>query len=212
MPFFEIDPAPEKPVVTSTRFWMAILYPENMVDNWEDIIADTLQIPIAYCRHDTDFVNDGDARKDHIHLIEAFSNTTTWNHARNVANLLSKSGKRCCSTVQPVIKIQQAYAYLIHDTDDARKAGKHLYPESSRICKNGFDIGAYIQLDAADKEALICEIEDLLYQECICQYSRLNAAIRNLGPEYHRVLRENSSHFNRLCVGMYQEQKIENRN
>lgn len=37
-------------ILKSSR-WSGILYPENMPDNWEDIIEDKLQLPACYIIH-----------------------------------------------------------------------------------------------------------------------------------------------------------------
>ena len=36
------------------KYWWAIMYPENMVDNWENNISEIIQKPFAYCIHDKD--------------------------------------------------------------------------------------------------------------------------------------------------------------
>ena len=61
------------------KYWTCILYPESMVDDWQDKICDILQVPFAYCIHDKDKDgHDGD-RKIHVHVEIAFPNTTTKN-------------------------------------------------------------------------------------------------------------------------------------
>lgn len=77
------------------RYWWAVLYPENMVEDWEKNIDDILQIPYEYCIHDKDIVNDPDEqRKVHVHIILAFANSTTYKHAFNTFDRLSACGKK----------------------------------------------------------------------------------------------------------------------
>ena len=45
--FFMAETSREK-----ARYWVAIMYPENMLDNWEDEISGKVQVPFAYCIHD----------------------------------------------------------------------------------------------------------------------------------------------------------------
>ncbi|MBR5544618.1 MAG: hypothetical protein IKU66_04015, partial [Clostridia bacterium] len=70
--------------INKARFWVGVLYPENMVEDWETKIGDIVQLPYAYCIHDKDLEKDGDDRKVHTHIILAFPNTTTQKHAFNV--------------------------------------------------------------------------------------------------------------------------------
>lgn len=36
------------------RYWVGVLYPENMIMDWEVSIGDILQLPFAYCLHNAD--------------------------------------------------------------------------------------------------------------------------------------------------------------
>ena len=96
--------------------------------------------------------------KDHVHLIVAFPNTTTYKHALNVMDLLSAEGKKAINKCEAVVGIRNVYDYLIHDTEDCRKKGKEQYDPSERITGNNFDIGAYEQLGTAEKNEMFLEM------------------------------------------------------
>ena len=32
-----------------SKYWVGVLYPENMIEDWEDVIAEKVQLPFAYC-------------------------------------------------------------------------------------------------------------------------------------------------------------------
>lgn len=146
--------------ITKARYWVGVLYPENMRANWEDEIDDIIQLPYAYCIHDLDTDSESEHRKEHVHLIIVFPNTTTYSHAFNVFDLLSAEGKKALNTIQAVVNIRSSYNYLIHDTEKCKKNGKYLYPAEARITGNNFDIGAYEQLGVAE----ISEIKRNLYK------------------------------------------------
>ena len=135
----------EKPIDTSVkaRYWWAVLYQENMVDGWRDNIEELLQLPYAYCEHVADVDGKGEHRKDHVHVIIVFGNTTTYKTAMSVFKRL---GEKALNKCERVIDIRHCYDYLIHDTDKCRKLGKHQYDPSERITGNGFDIGNYEQM------------------------------------------------------------------
>ena len=152
-------------MASNARFWTAVLYPENMLEDWETDIGDIVQLPYAYCVHDTDTDTQSEHRKDHVHIILAFPNTTTFNHAKSVFDLLSAPGKVALNTIQRCINIRASYNYLIHDTETCRKKCKYLYDSSCRITGNNFDIGAYEQLDLNIKNEMLKELCDMIIRE-----------------------------------------------
>ena len=78
--------------MNKARYWQAVMYPENMIDNWQDEIAKVLQVPFAYCIHDKDIDKSGNLRKIHVHIITAYGNTTTEKRALQVFKKLEKEG------------------------------------------------------------------------------------------------------------------------
>lgn len=104
--------------VQKSKYWTAVLYPESMINNWQDKIYDILQVPFCYCIHDKDTLNDSEEeRKVHVHVVIAFNNTTTYKHALSVFQRLQES----CSYCEQVLNIRYMYDYLIHNTDSCRK-------------------------------------------------------------------------------------------
>lgn len=153
------------PMQEKARYFVAVLYPENMKPDWQDYIGDYLQLPYAYCIHNQDLTNDPDeTRKEHVHCIIAFPNTTTYNHAVNVFERLNAPGKRSFNKVEVVINIRHMYDYLIHNTETCRKLNKWLYDFKERITGNCFDIGAFEQISEAEAEELLLEVESALQQ------------------------------------------------
>lgn len=187
--------------VNKTRYWAGVLYPENMVDGWEELAEDALQVPFAYCVHDADHNTDGEDRKTHVHFILAFPNTTTYSHALSVFRLL---GEKAINKCEAVIGIRHAWDYLIHDTDASRKAGKHQYSPSERITGNNFDIGSYEQISTADKNAMLQELCDYIVEFRIENFADFYiGAMQNFGPDYFEVIKANNAFLDRLTRGAY---------
>ena len=82
------------PKIGNARYWWAVLYQENMRPDWREKIDDLLQLPYAYCEHTADKDSKSEHRKDHVHIIVAKSNTTSYKHIMEVFNLLSAPGRR----------------------------------------------------------------------------------------------------------------------
>ena len=120
-------------------------------------IDDLLQLPYAYCEHTAD-KDSRSEHKDHVHIIVAKSNTTSYKHIMEVFNLLSAPGKKALNTCEACVNIRHCYDYLIHDTDSCRKQGKEQYDPSCRITGNNFDIGAYEQISSAQKQEMLKEL------------------------------------------------------
>ena len=188
------------------RYWVGVLYLENMVDNWQIEIGDILEVPYAYCVHDSDFDSSSEHRKSHMHLIIVFSNTTTYNHAMTVFNKLSKPGFSAINTCMGVINIRNKYDYLIHDTETCKKQGKHLYDKSCRKIGNNFDIGAYEQVGLAERNAMCKELCDIIYVNKFVNFGDFYIyVVSNYDSIYFDILKSYSGLFERLTKSNFQK-------
>ena len=195
------------------KYWTAVLYPENMVDGWEDEIGDLLQVPYAYCIHDKCMEKDGKTlRKAHMHIIITFPNTTTYNHAFRVLQALEKEGQQAFNKIEQVISVRHVYDYLIHDTEDCRKKKKHLYDASERIMGNNFDIGAYEQLSSKEKTDIAKRLCDVIMEQGFVNFADFYGyVIQNGSAEDFEILKTYSGLFERLTRGNYQKSIIKDR-
>lgn len=193
--------------INKHRYWWAVCYPENMVLDWELKIGDIVQVPYAYCVHDRSKDSKSEHRKDHVHIMLAFSNTTTYKHALAVFQLLSAPGKKCVNTCEAVINVRSCYDYLIHDTESCRKQGKELYDKAARITGNNFDIGAYEQLSLEEKNKVFMELSKGIVDQNMTNYRQFFDWVVATYEEikYIEVMRTYSGHFDRLLKGTYQE-------
>lgn len=189
--------------INKARFWVAVLYLENMLDGWQQLIDDLLELPFAYCIHNADVDSKSEHRKDHVHIILAFPNTTTYKHAMEVFDLLSAPGRRALNTCQAVINIRSKYDYLIHDTKKCREQGKHLYDAADRITGNGFDIGSYEQVTQEDKNRMLREMLDFVIDNDIRDIATFYIAYAQelADPQRFDVFKSYSSTVERICKG-----------
>lgn len=190
-----------------TRYWVGVLYPENMRPDWEAVIGDLLQLPFAYCIHSEDHNINGEDRKRHVHVMLAWPGPTTKNSALATFNRLSAPGRRAINTCEPIISMRHQYDYLIHDTDAARAAGKYVYPASARIEGNNFDIGCYEQLSETEKDEIYSIIEDFIHDNSVVKLGDVRLFCSSQGSTYLRILRGNSAYFQRLCDSEFQSRK-----
>lgn len=188
------------------RYWWAVLYPESMVDDWENNIDTILQVPYSYCIHNKDKDGHNGDRKIHIHLILAFGNTTTYKNAMSYFRSLMPS----CCYIEKCKGIRYCYDYLIHDTSDCKKKGKHLYDVSDRVNGLNFDIGQYEQRSLEEKreDAKLLkkyifknEIENM-YDLDICLDSDPNID-DDLRDRFEDAMIGYSGYISNACKGVY---------
>lgn len=195
--------------VGKARYWWAVLYPENMIENWEVLLPEVLQLPFAYCIHDDDLEKEFEdqtqqKRKTHVHIIIAFANTTTYKHVTSIFSLLNAPGKRAFNKVEAVRGIRHCYEYLIHNTEAAKKDNKKQYSQNDRVIGNNFDIGAYEQISTSDKLRMSKEICNYIVEHDIYNFADLYmAVISNFDDAYFEILQTHSGFYERLIKGNY---------
>lgn len=198
-------------VNAKNRYWACVMYPENMVPDWEITIGDLLQgLPVAYALHHIDHDTKSEHRKDHVHLIVAFPNTTTYKNAMSVFAHLNAPGRRAFNTCKAVFHIRGAYDYLIHDTEACRKEGKELYPKESRICVNNFDIGAFEQISLAEKHEVTKELAKVIIERKFVNFTDFYMFVLTEYEDsvYSEIVETKSGFFERLTKGNYQKWQL----
>lgn len=190
---------------SKAKYWAGVLYPENMVSDWQKKIDELVQVSYSYCVHDKDTTSkDEEDRKVHVHLVLAFPNSTTYKHAFSVYQRLSQEGKNALNKIEQVINIRWIYEYLIHNTTRAKDEGKYQYPTSERIDGNNFDIGAFEQLSVADKRKMCKELADDIVQCSFTNFADFYFFVSTeKSEEYFEILLGYSNFFKSLIGGVY---------
>lgn len=194
------------------RQWSAILYPENMREDWKDEIDNLVQLPYAYCLHDKGLeLETGDHRKAHLHLILVWPAPTTQKHAMEVFDRLSAPDRKALSTCEPVYNARRMYDYLIHDTEDSKKKGKYQFDPKERIIGNNYDIGAYVQVSQTEKNEAFDALTAFILDNDISNFADFIAmaaiAFEDQRELYRDVIRGWSGYFERLIKGQYHRGK-----
>lgn len=190
------------------RQWTAVLFNENMRENWREEIDNLVQLPYAYCVHDKGLtLENGDHRKVHTHVILVWPAPTTQKHAVEVFDRLSAPGKKAFASIEPVYNAGRMYDYLIHDTEDCHKKGKYQFKKAERITGNNYDIGSYVQVSMTEKNEMFDALTDLILTELIGNFAEFISSARLRYPEQIDLMREvvrgHSGYFERLTRGIY---------
>lgn len=179
-------------------------YPDNLLDNWENLIGPLLQVPCCWILHDKDNCD------PHIHLIIKWGNNVSMSYFIKYCNQMLKkeginpnTGKEFCpfKLIQPVKFPEDAYNYLIHDTDKARSEGKYQYSKLERHVENGFDIHFVKQLDTKKKFLISKEISDHIKKYQCQDIMQFYDWICCQGEDFYLVYQSHSGFFDRLCSG-----------
>lgn len=219
----------DKRYYKSTRKWVGVLYPENMLPDWENRIYRLLQVPFCYIIHDHDEVEFDDdifgcehhPRKTHVHMMFVYGNSTTYQSALDLFDSLSDLGKRCINTCQPVRDLNYMYQYFTHSTPDSKD--KFQYSPDCIVTGNNFDIGAFLEIEEEDLSNALSDMSMYLIQKGICTYTgvikhnqRTNFVeqiIRNydINLSGFRFIMKYRSFITEICKGNYldKQQKIE---
>lgn len=201
------EPTPKIKPGGKNRYWVGVLYPENMRPDWEAEIGDLVELPYAYCVHSVDQDTKSEHRKDHVHLILVWPNTTTYNNAMTVFSKLSAPGKKALNRIEAVINIRSKYDYLIHDTETCRKKGKEEYPPEARITGNNFDIGAYEQVGVAEKNEMCKELCNAIIDNGFTNFADffMFVMVAYDDSNYFEIVKTYSGLFERLTKANYQK-------
>lgn len=82
-------------------------------------------------------LHDKDDKQEHIHLILCLVNATSITAVRSwFAGFVDEKDMDINTLVQECHDYQSAYLYLTHNTEQAKKEGKHLYNEEDVYCSN----------------------------------------------------------------------------
>lgn len=196
--------------ITNARYWWAVMYPENMIEDWEKRISTLIQHPYCYCIHDRDLRKESkEERKKHIHLIVAFPNTTTYNHALNVFSKLNAPNKNAIpnNRFEACLNISNCYDYLIHNTEECRKLHKHKYDVTERISGNNFDIALFDQITQQERMMIVRELSLVIRDNFITNFTEFTWFVFDQYPEYpyyNDIVTQYSAYFERLTKGNYQ--------
>ena len=160
------------------KYWTCVFWEENLVDDWQEVISLKFQNPCCYCIHD---VADPEEKefKWHVHVIIAFPNTTTYNHALSVFKAICTNNNPI-NYCERVFNIRYMYDYIIHDTEDARKKHKHQYSVDDRVLVNNFDIHFFEQTSQVDKNLMLKQIKKIIIQNNVMNFVDLEITLNSL--------------------------------
>lgn len=137
--------------------------------------------------HDQDTDDKGQPAEPHIHAMLSFEN------ARYLSAVAKKLGDQPQYIARWDGDANNGYAYLVHLTDTARRAGKYRYDLNAVLANFDFpglmgQIGAEITQAKADHQANIKTLLDLLYTGAITKSEIESQLSGSMYARYHRQI------------------------
>lgn len=152
----------KKPVVK--RHWTAILYPESLPEDWQEILKMTGLRCAVSPLHDRDFTAIGEPKKAHYHLILCYPGPTTYSCVCRITH-----ETLCGSIPQAIEDVRGLYRYFTHK-DDTNKAQ---YDENDIKVFNGFNINDFVELTKSEVDEIKNNIVRFIRENQITEYADL---------------------------------------
>lgn len=153
-------------------------------DNWIERLKET---GLSFCvspLHYKDVNPDGTIKKPHWHIIVSWSNTTTYNNAIGLCELLK------CPKPKKIESVTGMYKYLTHQDNPE----KYQYEDKPKSY-NGF----IVPLESEDIVRIKRELLELIFTEDLREYSTLMLKAMLKGEDYFQVATSNTIFFNSIC-------------
>ena len=171
-----------------TRNWTLIFYPEDLPENWKELVDGLLVRWVESPLHDKDVLPDGTPKKPHHHTLFMFEAVKTVEQVSELFKELfgeSESGTIVgVATPQRVTDRCAIVRYMAH-MDNPDKAQ---YDPNEIIGHNGADPAEILRYSATETREMIVAMEEYIEQHGIIELSDFSAAIRYERPEWHTLL------------------------
>lgn len=143
------------------RNWAFVLYPESAPKDWKEQLQSTgLQGEISPL-HNKDINPDGTTKKEHYHIILAYSGPTSFNVVKGLTDKLNQP------IPQPLEQVRGYHRYLTHKDNPE----KYQYDEKDIVTFNGFNIADFIELTKSEVLVIKRKLQKLIRENGIVEYS-----------------------------------------
>lgn len=180
---------------TRTRNWTLILYPDDLPEDWRNMIDELHFKWVESPLHNQDFNADGTPKKEHHHILVMFDNVKTLEQVQNMfAELFGTSETGTIigvATPQQVSDRCALVRYMAH-MDNPSKAQ---YDVADIIGHNGADIAELLKYSATETREMIVAMERYIRDNNIVELSAFSFAIQDTHPDWHLYLTTKNTHY-----------------
>lgn len=171
-----------------TRNWTIIFYPEDLPENWKDLV-DELQVKwIESPVHDKDLNADKKLKKMHCHTLFMFNSVKTLEQIIEMLSTvfeLSETGSIIGIALPQMVNDRCAIVRYMAHLDNPDKAQ---YDIAKIIGHNGADVSEILKFSATEVRKMIIAMEEYIEENNIIELSEFSKKIRYNNPEWHTLL------------------------
>lgn len=180
--------ADAKRVGRRTRNWTFIVYPEDVPENWRELLDEARFRWIESPVHDRDINADGQPKKTHVHCMAMFDAVKRQEQVVDILQSVfgvSESGTTVgVAAPQRVTDRGALVRYMAH-LDNPEKAQ---YEVADIVGHNGADPAELLRFSATETRLMIVAMEEFIDDNGITELADFSAAIRYDNPEWHTIL------------------------
>lgn len=182
---------------TRTRNFTAIMYPEDLPENWQEMIDDTHVKWIESPLHDEDVNPDGTPKKVHHHTLFMFENVKTVKQVENYFKEIfgeSETGSIIGVATPRMVSDRCALVRYFAHLDHPSKAQ---YDTNDIIGHGGANPEEIMKPSQEETRNIMIEIEEYIEEHNITELCDLSAKIRKTEPEWYTLITtRNTIYFN----------------
>lgn len=171
-----------------TRNYTAVMYPEDLPENWKELIDETHVKWIESPLHDKDLNPDGQPKKIHHHTLFMFENVKTLEQVKNYfIEIFGESetgsiiGVATPQTVSDKCALVRYFAHL----DNPSKAQ---YDVADIIGHNGADPTEILRYSQSETLEMMKEMQNFIIDNEITELCDFADAIKDIEPEWYMIL------------------------
>lgn len=165
-----------------TRNYATVVYPESAPEHWQEKLAECCIPAFISPLHDSDANPDGEAKKEHYHVMLCFEGPKTRQQAADVFAVINGVG---CEVVQSL----RGYARYLCHLDNPEK---HQYSPEDVVSLCGADYFAAVNLPT-DKYKALREMMSYCKEHDVSAYADLLEYAAENRIDWFRVLCDNGT-------------------
>lgn len=208
--------ADEKRKDTRGRNWWAVLYPEDLPDDWLDRLQSIRCKAVVSPLHDRDVNADGQPKKPHHHVVLMFDSIKSLAQVDGIFRKLFAAREVDAENLEisiPGVAKFTARESLIHDRTAAVRYLCHMdNPEKEQYAMeditalNGADVMELLKHTQAETQATMIAMEEYIEAHGITTISAFSRAIRYDHPDWYNILTTKATTYFRAYInGFWRE-------
>ena len=178
----------EKRAGQRTRNWTAIMYPDDLPDDWYKMLDDAHVRWIQSPLHDSDVNADGSPKKPHYHVLLMFDAVK---RKQQVCELFGRlygysDNDSIIGVAAPQIVSDRCalVRYMAHLDNPS----KHQYDVADIVGHNGADPAELLRYSQTETINMMVAVEEFIDENNITELSDLSAMIRYEHPEWYTLV------------------------